>query len=81
MGTQTPIFRGRDYLEVLEQLADNETLVDIILATAPEGFELLKEIGNRTYGVRIIHVGEDYIVVGPKRPLATATLSSIINSY
>ena len=74
MGKQTPIFRGRDYLEVLEQLADNETLVDIILNTAPEGFELLKEIGNRTCGVRIIHVGEDYIVVGPKRPLSTAVI-------
>jgi hypothetical protein len=74
MSKQTPIFRGKDYLEVLEQLARDGTLVDIILTATPIGFELPKEIENRTIGVRIIHVGEDYIVVGPKRPLSTAVI-------
>ena len=74
MSKQMPIFRGKDYLEVLEQLARDGTLVDIILTATPIGFELPKEIENRTIGVRIIHVGEDYIVVGPKRPLSTAVI-------
>ena len=74
MSKQTPIFRGKDYLEVLEQLARDGTIVDIILTATPDGFELLKEIEKRTFGVRIIHVGEDYIVVGPKRPLSTAVI-------
>ena len=74
MSKQTPIFRGKDYLEVLEQLAKNGTLVDIVLTANPIGFELPKEIEDRTCGVRIIHVGEDYIVVGPKKPLSTAVI-------
>ena len=74
MSKQTPIFKGCDFLEVLEQLARDGTLVDIILAAHPIDLELPKEIERRTYGVRIIHVGEDYIVVGPKRPLATAVI-------
>jgi hypothetical protein len=74
MSKQTPIFKGCDFLEVLEQLARDGTLVDIILAAHPIDLELPKEIERRTYGVRIIHVGEDYIVVGPKKPLATAVI-------
>ena len=74
MGKQTPIFRGKDYIEVSEQLAQNGTLVDIVLTAFPIGLELPKEMEDRTCGVRIIHVGEDYIVVGPKRPLATAVI-------
>jgi hypothetical protein len=74
MGRQTPIFRGKDYLEVLEQLAQNGTLVDIVLTAYPIGLELPKEMEDRTCGVRIIHVGEDYIVVGPKRHLSTAVI-------
>ena len=74
MSKQTPIFRGSDFLEVLEQLARDGTLVDIILGGYPLDLELPKEVERRTCGVRIIHVGEDYIVVGPKKPLATAVI-------
>ena len=58
----------------MEQLARDGTLVDIILAAHPIDLELPKEVERRTYGVRIIHVGEDYIVVGPKKPLVTAVI-------
>jgi hypothetical protein len=53
--------------DTLEQFAEDGCLVDIFLKSTSE--EIGDYLRGETHSVRIILVGEDYIVLGPKRPL------------
>ncbi len=55
--------------ETLEYFAEEGCLVDIFLKHEPASEELLELLLSETQSVRIILVAEDYIVLGPKRPL------------
>ncbi|MBN2229996.1 MAG: hypothetical protein JW779_10460 [Candidatus Thorarchaeota archaeon] len=65
---------GGSLAEVLKQLADAGTLVDILTITSPSLNQDESLLKRETHGVRIIMVGEDHVVLGPKRPIFTSFL-------
>jgi hypothetical protein len=60
---------------MLSKLADAESIVDIYLCQGAFGNEEDRQkMIAETHGVRIIFVGEDYFIVGPRRPVGTAII-------
>jgi hypothetical protein len=66
-------FRG-NFLDVLKQVAKDGLLVDVILNHVPGAQEYRGIIFKETLRTRIIHVGEDYLIIGPKRPLSNCII-------
>ncbi|MGY5874249.1 MAG: hypothetical protein RTU30_00760 [Candidatus Thorarchaeota archaeon] len=58
---------------MLKRLADSEAIVDVYLCSNAFGNNDDREqMATETHGVRIIYVGEDYFIVGPRRPIASS---------
>ena len=66
---------GTDWKGMLSKLAEAESIVDIYLCQGafgnPDDRQTMIE---ETHGVRIIFVGDDYFIVGPRRPVGTAII-------
>ncbi|MHA1934070.1 MAG: hypothetical protein ACW97A_02195 [Candidatus Thorarchaeota archaeon] len=66
---------GKNWHSMLKHLADSEIVVDVYLCSNafgnPDDRERMIE---ETHGVRIIYVGEDYFIVGPKRPVHSSVI-------
>jgi hypothetical protein len=73
--TGTALQFGPNWHLMLKRLADAEVLVDVYLGANaygnPNDRDLMEE---ETHGVRIIYVGEDYFVVGPRRPVHSSII-------
>jgi hypothetical protein len=66
---------GTNWRGMLSKLAEAESVVDIFLCQGAFGNEEDRQtMVTETHGVRIIFVGEDYFVVGPRRPVGTAVI-------
>ena len=66
-------FRGNLH-EILKQLAKDGPVVDVVLNRVPYPEEYRKIVFRETLGTRIIHVGDDYIILGPKRPISNCVI-------
>ena len=66
---------GKDWKGMLQQLAKSELKVDVYLCmNAYEHAEDRTNMVAETNGVRIIYVGEDYFMVGPRRPVHSSII-------
>ena len=66
---------GKDWKGMLNYLAEAESVVDIYLCSSAYGHaDDRDEMVAETHGVRIIHVGEDYFMVGPRRPVHSSII-------
>jgi hypothetical protein len=66
---------GKDWKGMLNYLAETESLVDVYLCASAYGHaDDREEMVAETHGVRIIHVGEDYFMVGPRRPVHSSII-------
>ncbi len=66
---------GKDWKGMLNYLAESESLVDIYLCSSAYGNADDKdEMVAETHAVRIIYVGEDYFIVGPRRPVHSSII-------
>ena len=66
---------GKDWKGMLNYLADTESLVDVYLCSSAYGHaDDRDEMVAETHGVRIIHVGDDYFMVGPRRPVHSSII-------
>jgi hypothetical protein len=66
---------GMNWRGMLSKLAEAESTVDIYLCQGAYGNENDRQtIVAETHGVRIIFVGEDYFIVGPRRPVGSAII-------
>jgi len=60
---------------MLRFLADSEHIIDIYLcANAFGDIDSKPEMVTETHGVRVIYVGEDYVIVGPRRPVHSSII-------
>jgi hypothetical protein len=60
---------------MLQYLADAETVIDVYLCASAYGHADDRETMVReTHGVRVIFVGDDYFVIGPKRPIHSSVI-------
>jgi hypothetical protein len=67
---------GKDWRGMLEYLADSECLVDVYLCASAYGHsDDREEMVSETHGVRIIYVGDDYFIVGPRRPVHSSVIT------
>ena len=60
---------GGPLVDIMKQLAHEETLVDVLTVNAPSIDADSRALEKETHGVRIILVGEDHVVLGPRRPV------------
>lgn len=66
---------GTNWKGMLEYLADTESLVDVYLCASAYGHaDDREEMVRETHGVRIIYVGDDYFIVGPRRPVHSSVI-------
>ncbi len=66
---------GQNWKSMLQKLADAESLVDVYLCTGAYGHsEDREKMVSETHGVRIIYVGDDYFIVGPRRPVHSSII-------
>lgn len=66
---------GKDWIEMLKKLAEAESLVDVFLCANAYGhYDDRADMLAETRGVRIIYVGEDFFVVGPRRPVHSSII-------
>jgi len=66
---------GKDWRSMLNYLAESESLVDVYLCSSAYGHaDDRDEMVAETHGVRIIYVGEDYFIVGPRRPVHSSVI-------
>jgi hypothetical protein len=66
---------GKDWKGMLNYLAEAESVVDVYLCSSAYGHaDDRDEMVAETHGVRIIHVGEDYFMVGPRRPVHSSII-------
>jgi hypothetical protein len=66
---------GKNWKGMLEYLAETESLVDVYLCASAYGHaEDREEMVAETHGVRIIYVGDDYFIVGPRRPVHSSVI-------
>ncbi len=66
---------GKDWTGMLNYLAESESLVDVYLCASAYGHaDDRDEMVAETHGVRIIYVGEDYCIVGPRRPVHSSVI-------
>ncbi len=60
---------------MLNYLAESESVVDVYLCASAYGHaDDRDEMVAETHGVRIIYVGEDYFIVGPRRPVHSSVI-------
>jgi len=60
---------------MLNYLAESESVVDVYLCASAYGHaDDREEMVAETHGVRIIYVGEDYFIVGPRRPVHSSVI-------
>jgi len=60
---------------MLDYLAESESLVDVYLCASAYGHaDDREEMVAETHGVRIIYVGDDYFIVGPRRPVHSSVI-------
>ncbi len=60
---------------MLNYMAESECLVDVYLCASAYGHsDDRNNIVAETHGVRIIYVGEDYFIVGPRRPVHSSVI-------
>lgn len=66
---------GKDWRGMLRKLADAEVLVDVYLCSNAYGHQDDREkMVSETHGVRIIYIGEDFFIVGPRRPVPSSII-------
>jgi hypothetical protein len=66
---------GKDWRSMLNYLAETESLVDVYLCSSAYGHaDDRDEMVAETHRVRIIYVGEDYFIVGPRRPVHSSVI-------
>jgi hypothetical protein len=66
---------GKDWRSMLNYLAETESLVDVYLCSSAYGHaDDRDEMVAETHRVRIIYVGEDYFIVGPRRPVHSSMI-------
>jgi hypothetical protein len=66
---------GKDWRGMLNYLAESESLVDVYLCSSAYGHaDDREEMVAETHGVRVIYVGEDYFIVGPRRPVHSSVI-------
>jgi len=66
---------GKNWKGMLEYLAESESLVDVYLCASAYGHaDDREEMVAETHGVRIIYVGEDFFIVGPRRPVHSSVI-------
>ena len=66
---------GKNWKGMLEYLAESESLVDVYLCASAYGHaDDRDEMVAETHGVRIIYVGEDFFIVGPRRPVHSSVI-------
>lgn len=66
---------GKDWRDMLNKLAEAESLVDVYLCSNAYGHsdDRIKMV-SETHRVRIIFVGEDFFIVGPRRPVHASVI-------
>jgi len=62
---------GGALIDTLKDMAENGTLVDILLNSSPISTNDKIILEKETKGVRVIVVGEDHVVLGPMRPVVS----------
>lgn len=73
--TKSTLEFGKDWKGMLNYLAEAESVVDVYLCASAYGnADDREEMVEETHGVRIIHVGEDYFMVGPRRPVHSSII-------
>ncbi|MFW9850677.1 MAG: hypothetical protein ACFFF4_16210 [Candidatus Thorarchaeota archaeon] len=73
--TTDALHYGKDWHQMLKFLADSEHIIDVYLcANAYGNIDHKPEMVEETHGVRVIYVGEDYVVLGPRRPIHSAII-------
>ena len=73
--TKSTLEFGKDWTGMLNYLAESESLVDVYLcASAYSHADDREEMVSETHGVRIIYVGENYFIVGPRRPVHSSVI-------
>lgn len=66
---------GKNWKGMLDYLAESESLVDVYLCASAYGHpDDREEMVTETHGVRIIYVGDDYFIVGPRRPVHSSVI-------
>lgn len=66
---------GKDWQGMLKELAEAESVVDVYLCTSAYGHQDDRSIMvAETHGVRIVYVGDDFFVVGPRRPVHSSII-------
>ncbi len=66
---------GKDWHQMLKFLADSEVIVDVFLCSNAYGnINDNEQMRAETQGVRIIYVGEDFFIVGPRRPIHSSII-------
>lgn len=73
--TKSTLEFGKDWKGMLNYLAESESLVDVYLCASAYGHaDDREEMVAETHGIRIIYVGEDYFIVGPRRPVHSSVV-------
>ena len=73
--TRSTLEFGKDWKGMLNYLAESESVVDVYLCASAYGHADDREkMVTETHGVRIIYVGEDYFIVGPRRPVHSSVI-------
>ena len=66
---------GKNWKGMLDYLAESESLVDVYLCASAYGHADDREkMVAETHGVRIIYVGDDFFIVGPRRPVHSSVI-------
>ncbi len=66
---------GENWQQMLNYLAQSEAVVDVYLCSNAYGnANDIEEMVGETHGVRIIYVGEDFFIVGPRRPIHSSII-------
>ncbi len=73
--TKSTLEFGKDWRGMLNYLAESESLVDVYLCASAYGHaDDREEMVSETHRVRVIYVGEDYFIVGPRRPVHSSVI-------
>jgi hypothetical protein len=73
--TRSTLEFGKDWKGMLNYLAESESVVDVYLCSSAYGHaDDREEMVAETHGVRIIYVGENYFIVGPRRPVHSSVI-------
>lgn len=66
---------GKDWRDMLNKLTEAESLVDVYLCSNAYGHpDDRTKMVSETHRIRIIYVGEDYCIVGPRRPVPASVI-------